>query len=70
MTLESGLHVQVAVKEEFKPEQELVLSLLQPMEVQIVLGKRLRVNLATRTKSVQVLNNHFYFLLIFCAIKI
>ena len=70
MTLESGLNVQLSVKEEFKPEQELVLSLLQPMEVQIVLGKRLRVNLATRTKSVQVLNNHLHFLLIFCAIKI
>ena len=55
MTLESGLNVQLSVKEEFKPEQELVLSLLQPMEVQIVLGKRLRANLATRTKSVQVL---------------
>ena len=53
MTLESGLNVQLSVEEEFKPEQELVLSLLQPMEVQIVLGKRLRVNLATRT-TVQV----------------
>ena len=57
MTLESGLNVQLSVKEEFKPEQELVLSLLQPMEVQIVLGKCRRVNLATRTKSVQVLIN-------------
>ena len=59
MTLESGLNVQLAVKEEFKPEQELVLSLPRPMEVQIVLGKRLRVNHATRTKSVQVLKTNF-----------
>ena len=68
MTLESGLNVQLAVKEEFKPEQELVLNLLQPMEVQIMLGKRLTVNLATRT-TVQVLKNHLHFLITFCAIK-
>ena len=53
MTLESGLNVQLSVKEEFKPEQELVLSLPQPMEVQIVLGKCRRLKLATRT-TVQV----------------
>ena len=46
LTLESGQNVQLTVERAIKPEREPALTLLQPMVVQIVLGKRLRLKRA------------------------
>ena len=53
VTLEIGQNVQFSVEMVLKPKQELALTLLQPMVVQIVLGNRLRLNLA-KIMTVQV----------------
>ena len=53
MTLEIGLNVQLPVEKALKYEQELALTLLRLMVVQIVLGKLLRLDLAMKM-TVQV----------------
>ena len=53
LTLEIGQNVQLSVEKVLKPERELVLIQPQLMEVQIVLGKRLRHDPVTKM-TVQV----------------
>ena len=43
LTLETGLHAPLSVETEFKPEQELALTLLLQMVVLTVLGRLLKV---------------------------
>ena len=49
MITEPGQSVQLNVEEEHKPEPELVQTQLQLMVVLIVLGRRLKVRLATHS---------------------
>ena len=62
-TLEIGQNVQLPVEEEIKPEQEPALTLLQPMVVQIVMEKALKLSLVIII-TVQVENYLFVILCI------
>ena len=57
MITETGQNVQLNVEKELKPEPELVLTQLQLMKVLIVLGRRLKLGLAT-CNLVQVSKQH------------
>ena len=60
MITETGLTVQLNVEEEHKPEPRLVLTLLQLMVVQIVLGRRPKLRTVTNTSAQVNINSLFF----------